>query len=112
MQAWRGTSAPGCGCSPMNDHPKPKIADDRGRHSTSPWRMPLAGWKDVAVRTWRESSKDNVGLVAAGVAFYAFLALVPLLGATVLTYGLVASPETVLANMQSLTKVMPGMSQR
>jgi len=40
----------------MNDHPKPNIADDRGRQSTSPWRMPLAGWKDVAVRTWRNDA--------------------------------------------------------
>jgi membrane protein len=59
------------------------------------------------VRTAGESSKDNVGLVAAGVAFYAFLALVPLMGATVLTYGLVASPETVVKNMTSLTSVLP-----
>lgn len=69
--------------------------------------MPLAGWKDILLRTWRESSQDNVGLVAAGVAFYAFLALVPLLGATVLTYGLVASPATVLRNMETLTSVLP-----
>lgn len=82
-------------------------ADDRGRHASSPWRMPPSGWKDVLLRTWKESNKDNVGLVAAGVAFYAFLALVPLLGATVLTYGLVASPETVLRNMKTLTSVMP-----
>lgn len=82
-------------------------ADDRGRHASSPWRMPPSGWKDVLLRTWRESNRDNVGLVAAGVAFYAFLALVPLLGATVLTYGLVASPETVLRNMKALTSVMP-----
>ena len=81
--------------------------DDRGRHATSPWAIPLSGWKDIVIRTARESSKDNVGLVAAGVAFYAFLALVPLMGATVLTYGLVAAPETVLKNMQSLTNVMP-----
>ncbi|HEY0164750.1 MAG TPA: YihY/virulence factor BrkB family protein, partial [Sphingomicrobium sp.] len=69
--------------------------------------MPLAGWKDVALRTWRESSKDNVGIVAAGVAFYGFLALVPLLGATVLTYGLVAEPQSVIEHMQSLTAVLP-----
>jgi membrane protein len=69
--------------------------------------MPLAGWKDILVRTAGESSKDNVGLVAAGVAFYAFLALVPLMGATVLTYGLVASPETVVKNMTALTSVLP-----
>ena len=82
-------------------------AGSRGRQATSPWQMPLSGWKDIAIRTWRESSKDNVGLVAAGVSFYVFLALIPLLGATVLTYGLVASPATVLENMQSLTAVMP-----
>ena len=69
--------------------------------------MSLTGWKEILLRTVREAAKDNVGLAAAGVAFYAFLALVPLMGATVLTYGLVASPETVLKNMQSLTTVMP-----
>jgi membrane protein len=82
-------------------------ADDRGRDAQSPWSMPLAGWKDVALRTWRESAKDNVGIVAAGVAFYGFLALVPLLGATVLTYGMVAEPQSVIKHMQSLTAVMP-----
>ncbi|MDP9412562.1 MAG: YihY/virulence factor BrkB family protein, partial [Pseudomonadota bacterium] len=70
--------------------------------------MPLKAWKQVAIRTWRESSNDNVGLIAAGVAFYGFLALVPLLGAIVLTYGLVAEPETVIRNMQALAAVMPG----
>lgn len=78
-----------------------------GRESTSPWRMPLRAWKDVVVRTYREASADNVGLVAAGVAFYGFLALIPLLGATVLTYGLVAEPSTVLRDMQRLTAMLP-----
>ncbi len=82
-------------------------AADRGRHADSPWAMPLAGWKEVLLRTAKESGKDNVGLVAAGVAFYTFIALVPLLAATVLTYGFVAEPETVLQNMQSLTAIMP-----
>ena len=84
-----------------------KADTDRGRHADSPWRMPLAGWKEVILRTAKESGKDNVGLVAAGVAFYAFIALVPLMAATVLTYGFVASPASVFKNMQSLTAVMP-----
>jgi membrane protein len=88
--------------------PEPAPADDdRGRHADSPWAMPLAGWKEVLIRTAKESGKDNVGLVAAGVAFYAFIALVPLLAATVLTYGFVASPASVMQNMQSLTSIMP-----
>lgn len=69
--------------------------------------MPARAWKDIIVRTWRESSDDNIGIVAAGVAFYGFLALVPLLGAIVLSYGLVAEPRTVIGHMQALTNVMP-----
>lgn len=80
---------------------------ETGRTADSPGQIPARGWKQVALRTWKQSSEDNVGLVAAGVAFYAFLALVPLLGATVLTYGLIAAPETVVANVKSLTSVVP-----
>lgn len=57
--------------------------------------------------TWREVGEDNVGLAAAGVAFYGFLAIVPLLGAIVLSYGLLAEPATVIKNMTHLTTVMP-----
>ena len=80
---------------------------DRGRQAISPWRIPLAGWKEIAGRTWRQTWIDNVGLVAAGVAFYGFLALVPLLGLIVMAYGLVAEPQTVVRNMQALTDILP-----
>ena len=89
---------------------KPKDVNsgpETGRTADSPTQIPARGWKQVALRTWKQSSEDNVGLVAAGVAFYAFLALVPLLGATVLTYGLIADPQTVVANVKSLTSVVP-----
>ena len=78
-----------------------------GRTADSPWQMPARGWKQVALRTWKQSSEDNVALVAAGVAFYTFLALVPLLGAIVLTYGIIADPQTVVGNVKSLASVMP-----
>jgi membrane protein len=79
-----------------------------GQAAASPFTMPLAGWKQVLIRTWGEAGDDNVGIVAAGVAFYGFVALVPLLGAIVLSYGLVADPSTVVRNMRGLTAVMPG----
>ena len=79
----------------------------KGRHAESPTQIPAPGWKEIAFRTWKESSKDNVSLVAAGVTFYGFLGMVPLLGATVLTYGLIASPHTVLHNVQSLATMLP-----
>lgn len=72
------------------------------------WSRPAGAWKAVLLRAWHEQSEDNIGLIAAGVAFYAFLALVPLLGAVVLSYGLVATPQTVVANVRHLAEVMPG----
>ena len=80
---------------------------EKGRDAETPAQIPAPGWKEIAFRTWKESSKDNVSLVAAGVAFYGLLAMVPLLGATVLTYGLVANPQTVLHNVQSLASSLP-----
>jgi membrane protein len=80
---------------------------EKGREAETPVQIPAPGWKEIALRTWKESSKDNISLVAAGVAFYGLIAMVPLLGATVLTYGLVASPQTVLHNVQSLATSLP-----
>ncbi|HEX8625982.1 MAG TPA: YihY/virulence factor BrkB family protein [Allosphingosinicella sp.] len=64
-------------------------------------------WKEVLVRTWKEAGDDNVGLLAAGVAFYGFLAFVPLLASAVLTYGLVADPQTVAEHIRTLAKTLP-----
>ena len=69
--------------------------------------MPLAAWKRIAVRTWNQSWIDNTGLVAAGVAFYGFLAIIPLLGIIVLVYGFFAEPDTVVRNMQAMTAILP-----
>lgn len=78
-----------------------------GHQARSPWAIPAAGWKAILKRTWHEAGEDNIGLIAAGVAFYAFLSIVPLLGAIVLIYGIVADPSTVSANVAALTGVMP-----
>lgn len=70
------------------------------------WPAPREWW-NVLVRTWKEAGDDNVGLLAAGVAFYAFLAFVPLLAATVLVYGLLAEPETVADHIRQLFGALP-----
>jgi membrane protein len=67
----------------------------------------LSEWRQVLVRTWKEAGDDNVGLLAAGVAFYGFLAFVPLLASAVLTYGLVADPETVAEHIRTLARTLP-----
>ena len=80
---------------------------DTGRGATKPWHMPPQALIAIAKRAAAETSNDNVGLIAAGVAFYGFLALVPFLGAVVLVYGLAVEPDTVVRNVEQLTAVMP-----
>jgi membrane protein len=85
----------------------PNSRHEHGHHATSPWQMPGSAWKDIARRTWVRTWQDNVGLVAAGVAYYGFLALVPLLGIIVMLYGLFAEPATVVSNVQAMTLILP-----
>ena len=81
--------------------------DRLGRAAPSPWSMPRRAWKKILIRTWNQSWIDNAGLVAAGVAFYGFIALVPLLGVLVLTFGFFADFDTVVATMNALTAILP-----
>lgn len=67
----------------------------RGRSSEKPQAIPGRGWKDILIRTKREAKRDNVALLAAGVAFYALLSLVPGLAALISVYGLVADPADI-----------------
>jgi len=87
----------------MKSENEPRIDEN----PSSPGDLPPRSWKDIALGTWREAGNDNLSLVAAGVAFYAFLAFVPLLTAFVLSYGLIADPASVVQHMQSLTSMMP-----
>ena len=83
------------------------MVDPKGHQAHSPAEMPAPAWKDIVKRTYKRVWDDNVGLVAAGVAFYGFFALLSLLGLIVLVYGFVADPATVIAHMWSLTAVLP-----
>jgi membrane protein len=80
---------------------------DHGHDATSPTEIPASGWWAIAKRTYAEAGKDNLGLIASGVAFYGFLAMVPLLGAMVLTYGLVVDPADLNQHMRAITGMVP-----
>lgn len=81
--------------------------DGRGRRADRPAQIPRTGWRDVGTRVVQEVKADNVPLLAAGVAFYALLALFPALVAVVSIYGLVADPSEVSRQLESLTRTMP-----
>ena len=86
---------------------KSGIPDPRGHQAASPWQMPWAAWRDIASRTWQRTWDDNVGLVAAGVAFYGFFALLSLLAMVVLVYGLLADVQALVDTMRTLTAILP-----
>lgn len=64
-------------------------------------------WRRVAVGVKEQNGKDHLAMVAAGVAFYAFLAIFPGLVALVSIYGLVADPSDVQAAAGQMRGVVP-----
>lgn len=72
--------------------PEPR---ERGRQAGSPTEIPASGWLDVVHRTVSQAKQDRVALLAAGVAFFFFLALVPLLVVVVSIYGILANPAQI-----------------
>ncbi len=67
----------------------------------------VAGWKDVLWRTYTEFSNDRILLVSAGITFYALLALFPALTALVSIAGFVIDPNSVVDQLQSLSRFLP-----
>lgn len=79
----------------------------RGRNAETPMEIPALGWKDIFWRVKDEIAKDNVGLIAAGVAFYGLLALFPAITAIIAISGLVVEPNVVVQQLNSLSGVIP-----
>jgi membrane protein len=65
------------------------------------------GWVDLVLRTRREAQGDHLGIVAAGVAFYAFLSVFPGLAALVSIYGLLSDPGQVEQQLAALGPLLP-----
>ena len=88
---------------------RPQDAHDqgRGRNARKPSEVPKEGWLDILARTKQQVGEDNLSIVAAGVGFYGFVAVVPSLAALVSIYGLVADPSSVGEQIASLASVLP-----
>lgn len=67
-------------------------------------------WADrwaILVGVWRSIGAANMSLIAAGVAFFAMLALFPALGALTSVYGLLADPSDLPGILEQLRAVAP-----
>lgn len=78
-----------------------------GARATEPKEIPKRGWLQITKRAWKESKTDQVPLLAAGVAFFAFLSIFPAMIASVMLYGILADPQTVARQAEELTKALP-----
>jgi len=74
----------------------------------APRIAPSRRWQDILLAVFEGISKDRIFLVAAGVTFYAILALFPGIGALVSIYGLFANPATIAGHLNTLSGVAPG----
>jgi membrane protein len=84
-----------------------------GLKADRPSEMPGQGRIQVLKRAWKEAKKDQIPLISAGVAFYAFLAIVPTLIAVVMIYGLVSDDPLDVANqLESFGSALPSEAEK
>ncbi len=85
----------------------PQQEEIAGTDAATPLAFSRRDAGQIARRIWLLWGFHNLSLLAAGVAFFGFLAVTPLIAAIVLVYGLVADVGTVEQQMAALTRVIP-----
>ncbi len=86
-------------------------ADDHaesGSQAVGPHQIPPKGWWNVLKRAGAGFSEDRVMAEAAGVTFYALLALFPAIASFISFYGLLTDPRTLNDQLRNLQGVIPG----
>ena len=67
-------------------------------------------WRRVFWRSLKQMGRHRMSVIAAGVAFYALLALFPALAALIGLYGLAFDPQQVARQIESLGALLPGQA--
>jgi membrane protein len=82
-----------------------------GEEAELPTQIPPRGWWQVTRRAFKESSADNVGILAGGIAYFGFISIFPALIAGISLYGLVADPATVAQQAEGVLAALPQEAQ-
>jgi membrane protein len=80
---------------------------ESGRGAARPRQIPKSGWRDILRRVKLRVGKDNLSIIAAGVAYYGMFAIFPALAALVSIYALVADPADIQNQLAAMEGVMP-----
>jgi membrane protein len=65
-------------------------------------------WSDIVARVYGRITEARVFLVAAGVTFYALLAIFPAIAALISIYGLFADPSSIASQSDAASGFLPG----
>jgi membrane protein len=84
------------------------LNDGRGRSAKRPLETPARGRKDILLRVYNGISDDRILANAAGVTYYALLALFPGIAALVSIYGLFADPSAIVSHLDAIAGFAPG----
>lgn len=84
-----------------------KEAKDIGRYAEKPADMPWPGWRSILKRIYQTMSDADLSLRCAGVAFFSFLSIFPVLACFVLIYGLVSSRASVEQQLSAVQPFIP-----
>ena len=98
--------------TPTSERGKPATKEDPGAvgatEADTPLDLEAGDWKQTAKRTLKEIKEDRVTLVAAGMAYYMFLAIFPAVIALVGILGLVHAPAVADRIQDTVTSTLPG----
>jgi membrane protein len=89
----------------MTDMPLRQAVRPKAESADHPPRK--RSWGQRLARVWQALGRDNISIMAAGIAYYAMLSIFPGMSALVLTYGLVADPRTIEHHVSALSGVLP-----
>jgi membrane protein len=83
------------------------LQSGRGRFAERPSQIPTRGWKDILWRVYEGISDGRILADAAGVTYYALLAIFPGIAALVSIYGLFADPGTIVSHLNAASGFAP-----
>ena len=86
--------------------PQPELSQSRPGAETAPTQH-HSGVSGIGRAVFDRFSRDNISLVAAGVAFYVMLSIFPALAAMVSVYGLVGNPDDIAARVSDYGYLLP-----
>ncbi|MCC2097546.1 MAG: YihY/virulence factor BrkB family protein [Hyphomicrobiales bacterium] len=80
---------------------------ERTQLAEKPHQLSSHGWGEVALVLWEQVERNRLFLVAAGVAFYVMLSLIPAITALVWIFGWFADPAVIAQHLEDIAFLLP-----